>query len=426
MKKSNFLVTAEILAHEYGVMFSTDGDEFTWWYEENNKIRTKIPPYHPDQRAVENFRSRLRKAMEAQKPAYFDLQNQSEAEKNKIQAYFDKRLGDIKSEFDAKLEAVKNDMSASTDIALAAGVKVDDFTRAFGSIFGQQLPAPIMTEETPLTARQEPILKTGKPIEEPKKGLDALEQLRAKQWADCVAEIEDLFEDDAFDLRILHFLYKCGPHTPHELKQARLWRSSDSVTYFLEDLAANKLVRFLVAEKKYGITNEGIRLLSEEEEEVVSGKIEEGLSEALASARGEPNHAKSTKVAPPPTGPGLAQAKAPEPSKPTLTVVPREPRVLKPVIDVRNEPWFTALTYVEKAMVRLLEKDMTITELQNAIGHTSSWKSLANLMYAADKTSHQGGCIEYLYGQGKGVYHLSDKGRAYIQRIAPNHTKAAS
>jgi len=213
MKKSNFLVAAEALVYEAGVMSSIEGDELIWWYEENNKTITKIPPYHPDQRAVENFRSRLRKAMEAQKPAYFDLQNQSEAEKNKLQAYFDKYLGDIRSEFDSKLESMKRDISATTDIALEASLNVSNFKKAF-SVFGQQqqLLAPIAIQAVP----EQPATVSSPPkiAKQPKKGLDALEQVQAKQWADIVAEIDVLYEDDAFDLRILHFLYKYGPCTP--------------------------------------------------------------------------------------------------------------------------------------------------------------------------------------------------------------------
>ena len=416
MKRNDFRVAAERLSNEIGVQHKIDGDEIIWWFEEGDKKTTKIPPHGGDYCAVDNFKARLKRTMEDAKPAYFDLQNQTEKEKDKWLAYLDKRLHEIDVKFEAKFTAIHGEVSAATDIALDAGSKMDGLAKAFqfAQIPSLASPAPEPIEQ-PKIAIAPTLPKPSQP--QPKEnGLAALEQLQAKQRADVVAEIDAEFEHGDLDGRILYFLYKCGPQTAHDLKMAGVWRSTDSATRHLQDMEAEKLVRFLVAEKKWGITKDGITALDDEpEDEPVSTshpsafeKIEEGLTEALAFARGEPNHAKvrvpSTLAAPPEAPKVLA--------KPTLTVVPPSgPRILKPV--TRGED--LKLTYVEKSMVALLKGDLTMSDLQKAIGHRSSYKSLANMLFKCEKDH---GYVKFHYEQGQ-MYRITDKGRAYIQRIAP-------
>ena len=99
-------------------------------------------------------------------------------------------------------------------------------------------------------------------------------------------------------------------------------------------------------------------------------------------------------------------------ARPTLTVVPPSgARVLKPVTRVED----LNLTYVEKSMVALLGGDLTIGDLQKAIGHRSGYKSLANMLYSCERKQ---GYIKFHYDPDQ-KYSITDKGRAYIQRIVP-------
>ena len=417
MKRNDFRKQAEDLLGEYGAQYEIDGNNIIWWFEVDKKTTTRIPPQGGDlYHGLKNSAAKWKRELEAAKPAWLILQNQSDEEKDKWLAYLDKRLHEVDVKFEARLATIQGEVSAATDIALDAGSKMDGLAKAFqfAQIPSLASPAPEPIEQ-PKIAIASTLPKPSQP--QPKEnGLDALEQLQAKQRADVVAEIDAEFEHSDLDGRILYFLYKCGPQTAHDLKMAGVWRSTDSATRHLQDMEAEKLVRFLVAEKKWGITKDGITALDDEpEDEPVSTshpsafeKIEEGLTEALAFARGEPNHAKvrvPSTLAAPPEAPKILV-------KPTLTVVPPSgPRVLKPITRVED----LELTFVQKAMVALLKGGMIVGDLQKAIGHRSSYKSLANMLYKCEKEQ---GYVQFHYEQGA-VYRITDKGRAYIQRIAP-------
>lgn len=266
-------------------------------------------------------------------------------------------------------------------------------------------PSKIQTAHsspTPQKARVEPT---------PKKGLEALDEVQKQQWAGIITRMNEEFALDELDLRILFFLHETGKsQTAHTLREAGVWKAVSSATKHLEHMEAGGLVFCMMATKEWGITKRGISALQDafedEPEEAVQHssafeKIEDGLTEALAFARGEPNHAKVRL-----------------PAKPALTVVPSGPRVLKPVEVMPSRK----LTYIEKAMSVLLKKEMTIDELQKAIDHPSSQKSLINMLYRCER---EDGYIKYFYHEGR-VYRVTEKGRAYLTRVYPNHTLAAS
>ena len=330
MKRNDFREQAEDLLSDYGAQYRIEGDMITWWFEADKKTTAKLPQHGGDYRGLRNSAAKWRKDLEAARPAHFVLQQQSDEDKDKWKSYLDKRLHDIKTEFEAKFETIKGDISASTDIALDAGLKVDGFMKVFQGAFSGQQPTtvtisppaqqPVVEQPKIAIAPSLPKLQTAPaPIE---KGLDALERLKAKQWAEVIEEIDD--PETGFDLsdldgRILYFLYKCGPQTPHDLKVAGVWRAVDSVTRFLENMEAEGLVRFLKAEKRWAITDEGIRSLDDDS---------------------EPELAMHT---PPVT---VAQ-------KPALTIVPSGPRILKPVETEKSRTAPSGLSVKDELLIYL-------------------------------------------------------------------------
>lgn len=275
MRRNDFREQAEDLVSEYGAQYIIDGDDITWWFEANKKTKTKLPPHSiGDYRGLKNSAAKWRKDLEAARPTHFVLQNQSDTEKDKWEAYLDKRLGDVKSDFEAKFEAMKSDVAASTDISLETGSKLDKLMEFFQGAFAGAGAAqktltvapsePPKTVEPPKLAIAPTLLKPAP--KEPPKGFDVLEQVRAKQWANALETINTEFEIYDLEGRVLYFLHECGPCTPHELVLSGAWRSSDSVTRFLEEMEARpvKFVRLLKAEKKWSITKEGILALAEE------------------------------------------------------------------------------------------------------------------------------------------------------------------
>jgi len=340
MKPNDFRTQALDLISEQGAQYEIDGDTIVWWFEIGKKFTTKVPPNGGgDYRALKNHAAPLKRALEAAKPAYFAIQNQTEAEKNKWQEYLDKCIGAVKSEFDAKLETLRSDINASTDIALEAGLKVDNITKAFGSIFGQQSPSPVITQ--PAKTVQEvapPQVKTAKPIEEPKKGLEALETIQRQQWAEIIERMNADFDLDEFDLRILFFLHETrSAQTAHTFREAGVWCAVSSVTKHLENMEAEGWV--VPVADKWGITKRGISKLQDayNEAEQDDTPADPSAFEEMEAARGEPNHAKMVKVYTPPAQPGappvLTSVEAAKP--PVLTVVPIEQkpksRILTPV-----------------------------------------------------------------------------------------------
>ena len=417
MKRNDFLDQAQDLLSEYGAQYRIDGDTIKWWFEADKVSTSKIPAHGGDYRGLRNSEAKWRRELEKARPAHFVLQQQTDEDKDKWLAYLDKRLHETEVKFEARLATIQGEVSAATDIALDAGSKMDGLAKAFqfAQIPSLASPAPEPIEQ-PKIAIAPTLPKPSQP--QPKEnGLAALEQLQAKQWAEIIARMNDEFALDELDLRILFFLHETGaPQKAQTLRGAGVWKAISSATKHLENMEAEGLVVFTLA-KEWGITKKGISALQDafnedEPDEAPSistfNKTEEGLTEALALARGEPNHAKvrvSSTTAAPPEAPKVL-------AKPTLTVVPPSgPRILKPVTRVED----LKLTYVEKSMVALLKGDLTMSELQKAIGHRSGYKSLANMLYKCEKEQ---GYIKFHYEQGS-MYRITDKGRAYIQRIAP-------
>lgn len=385
------------------------------WTHNGQPHRIHLPRDSDNKREIAIFRSNLEKQLREfgvklldPSASRIDIEEQIEEIRGELvlgrerHSSIEEMFLEWAAEQENKLKAFAEDLSkrlANQDVLIAAALQKQ--TTAIAAE-----PAPKVQPTAPLPVQKAPL----KP--EPRKGLEDLEAVRKQKWAQVVAEIDAEFEFSDVEGRILYFLYKCGPQTPTDLRAAGVWRSTDSATRFLDDMETQRLVRFLVAERKWAITNEGIAALDEgepEEETHPSAfeKIEEGLTEALAYARGEPNHAKTVRVHVPTEQPAATP-------KPTLTVVPSGPRILKPVKTMQDS-MFTGLSFVEKSMVALLERDMTIVELQKAIGHTSSCQSLASMLYTSERKN---GYVKYFYEQGK-VYRITDQGRAYINRIAP-------
>jgi len=315
MKRNDFREQAKDLISEYGAQYELDGDYVIWWFEADKKKTTKLPMQTADlYRGLKNSAAKWKRELEEVRPVHFILQNQSDAEKRELEHYVDNRIARLEAIFNAKLETLQGDVITSTDISLETGSKLDSFMKFFQGAFTQSqqgatltLPssAPKMVEH-PKVAIAPNLPKTPHTKEEPK-GFDVLEQVRAKQWADALKKINEEFELDDLKGRILYFLHECGACTPHDLKLSGVWKSSDSVTRFLEDMEADphRFVRFLMAEKKWAITNKGIYALKEGEE-------------------------------------SQDDAVAPEPiaSKPILTVVPTAParRILEPIRASRVMP----------------------------------------------------------------------------------------
>lgn len=420
MARSDLVKLAERELKPYGIVgkdistraIGSNAYELIWTYN-GESHRLNLPGEVSDKRDVSIFRSNLEKQLREFGVKLLDpsanrvnIEEQLEGIRDELIAGRD-RYSNIEEMFlewaagqEKKLNAFSEDILArvaNQDTLIAAALRKN-------TDLEPHTTQPIVPQ---VPAVQHSAPKRSDIKEQPKpKGLDALEQVRAQKIAEVLREIDAEFAMDEFDWRILYFLSRCGPQTAHELKEAGVWICADSAFGHLQGMQARGLVQYAVSSAKWTITKKAITELEDElhgEPEPQNGASEEGLTEALAFARGEPNHAKS-----------VAPKQPIEAQKPALSIVPKAPRILKAVESSRNEP--VKLTYVEKSMLALLKKDMTITELREVIGHTSGQQSLINMLRRCESTN---GYIKYHYDENR-IYRITEAGRAYITRAYPS------
>jgi hypothetical protein len=275
MKKNDFLEQAINLLSEAGAQYEIEMDGViplvTWWYDGCDSRGTVTLPTQNQvsYRGLKNAEAKWKRDLRAARPAH--LATPAE-EKSEWREYMDKCFAGIRTEFRTELEKLKGDVTASTDISLDAGAKIDNVVRVLSGLATQHLPTVSLTPEAVVVEQQFPRIAIApvlpqKAVVSAPKGLDVLQQVQVKQWSDVVAQIDQEFELDDFEGRILFFLYKCGPQTPHDLRVSGVWKGTDPVTRFLEEIECDGLVKFLVAEKKWAITNKGISSLEDDEAE---------------------------------------------------------------------------------------------------------------------------------------------------------------
>ena len=215
-------------------------------------------------RAKENFRTELRRQL--QSAGIEKLDSDKIAINDQLKDLL-RRLDTV----EGRLDLFSKEVESSVELSLEAASGVDNIRAGLMGILGAAKPEPVPEPKVIPMPRPEPKQPQPAIPDEPKKiaakGLDALEPVRNQKWAEVVERIDAEFELDDVEGRILYFLHECGPVTPYDLKVSRVWRSTDSVTRFLDTMEADKLVRYLAAQKKWGITNEGIQALADEPEE---------------------------------------------------------------------------------------------------------------------------------------------------------------
>ena len=198
-----------------------------------------------------------------------------------LKPYIDEQFKSIKDRLKAiegRVGCQTADIQAATEIALGVGGETQRLLSALRGAFADQ---DLVAKAAPKTPEQ-PYPRIALPTEPAKiavsqpaekqpepKGFEALEPILAQKQAEVVAQMDKEFRVGDLKGRILYFLHECGPQTPYDLKRAKVWRSADSVTHFLENMEAErvKLVRFLRAEKKWAITTDGIEVLNASIEE---------------------------------------------------------------------------------------------------------------------------------------------------------------
>ena len=319
-----------------------------YWRKGGKKNDLFLPKDNANPRSRDNFRTQLKRQLESAGIPKLDS--------DKIHVLDQIRKVTLRQDaLDERFDMVSGESQASTEMVLDLGPRVEHMEAFLSSMFSHfangaakpkmPMPEPEPEPERKVVPLQRP--EPPRPIEQPEperrkaaKGLEALEPVRNEKWARVVAQIDNEFEIDDLEGRVLYFLHECGPASPHDLKVSGLWRSTDSATRFLNDLEAKKWTRYLVAQKQWGITNEGIAALADAEEDFV-----------------EP-------VAPVPLVSTEAMLSGYSPPAPVLSIVPKQPRIL-PVTQRSMPP---GLSVVDELLIYLYWNGPKTTKEMRAEG----------------------------------------------------------
>jgi len=345
MARSDLVKLAERELKPYGIgrrdistiSIGMEAYELIWTHNgQSHRIHLPRDADNPREKAI--FRSNLEKQLREfgvklldPSSGRVDIEEQLEGIRGELSANRE-RCGSIEemflewaSEQEKKLEA----RLANQDNLIAATL--------------QKKPAEVTpAQQISQAVTLQPTIKTPQRVvaeEEPKKGLDALSEVKKQQWAKIIEQMNADFDLDELDLRILFFLHETGrPQSAHTLREAGVWKAVSSATKHLENMEAAGWV--VPVAREWGITRRGISKLQEayNEAEPEEAPADPSAFEEIEAARGEPNHAKMVKVYTPPTQPGMppvpTSVEAAKP--PALTVVPiteQKPkaRILTPV-----------------------------------------------------------------------------------------------
>ena len=235
-----------------------------FWKHNNKSGRVGMPHDSSNPGEAKIFRSTLKKSMREAgiEPRQEDA-TLAEVDnlKGRIEQ-IEQSLKELGTTYSTRIEGLAEEVKTVSELALEKAAQMENIV---GLFHGLMAAKPIVPEPKIVPKQSEYPKVAIAPIAIQK--APTPEQILAKKRAEAVAEIEsDMFEIDDFEGHILHFLHKCGPHTAHELRESGMWKTSDSISVWLEDMGTKGLVRFLRAEGRFSITTKGIQELAGEPE----------------------------------------------------------------------------------------------------------------------------------------------------------------